>query len=89
MESIRISASTDAVTLHSFTKVCSIVLVSGIDAASALIYDAVTQTGTDRLSVKCPATDCRQIELEDGVTFRNGISVTLSGTNPVLYLIVE
>lgn len=89
MELIRVAANTDGVTTVDFTKVKGLILVAGSDAASASVFDAETQTGTAKATIKAPANDTRQIDFEGCLPFKTGISVTLTGTSPVLYIMVE
>lgn len=89
MELLRVAASTDGVATRDFTRVKGVILVAGSDAASASIFDAETQAGTAKVTIKAPAADTRQIDFEGCVPFKSGISVTLTGTSPVLYLMVE
>lgn len=90
MEIYRIAASADAVgSLPQFTKICGMYLVAGSDNATASIFDAATQTGTAKLTLKALAnTQSPQVETE-GFALRTGLSVTLTGTNPILYVMVE
>lgn len=88
MEVIRIAASGDAVISREFTTIHSAYLVAGADAASAKVFDAATQTGDEKFQLKALAnsqSDCVKLCNQ----FRNGVSVTLTGTSPVLYIVVE
>lgn len=90
MEILRVAANTDGVSLKPFTKIMGASLVAGIDAATALIFDAATQTGTAVLSLKALANDMSQpLAFDGGVPVRTGISVTLTGTSPILYIFIE
>lgn len=89
MELIRVAANTDGVATRDFTRVLGLILVSGADAASASVFDAETQTGTAKATIKAPASDTRQLDFEGCLSFKDGISVTLTGTSPVLYIMVE
>ena len=89
MESLRIAASANNVYAHPGARVLGAILVGGSDASSALIYDALTAAGTDRMSIKSVANDCRQIGFKTPLVFNTGISITLAGTGAVLYLLIE
>lgn len=89
MEILRITSSTDAVSALEFQTISGAYLVAGSDNASAKIFDAVTQTGVEKFSLKSLANEqSEQVSLRN-FTMRNGISVTLTGTAPVLYLFIE
>lgn len=90
MELLRVAANTDGVATRDFTRVLGFVLTSGADASSATIFDAETQAGTAKIVVKAPAADTRQVFFgEKPIPFKSGISVTLTGTTPILYIMVE
>jgi hypothetical protein len=90
MQILRIAASANAITGRTFTRVKGAWLVGGSDAASALIYDAATATGTDKFSLKAAtALNSDFLDFGDGVAFHTDLSVTLTGTAAVLYLLVE
>ena len=55
MELIRVAASNDDIDLKPFTKVLGAFLVAGVDAATATIFDAATQAGTDKFTLKAAA----------------------------------
>lgn len=88
MEIIRVAANTDGVSTRDFQKIHGAYLVAGSDAASASIFDAETQTGTAKFTLKALANSQSDF-VKLCVPFRNGISVTLTGTSPILYLLVE
>ena len=94
----RITASGDLV-MPAYTRILSIRLESTSDDCSAIIYDAATQAigdtnskqictlfvtthGTDDIH---PNSD-KQAFTPVGVTMKDGVSITLSGTTPKLYI---
>ena len=93
---LRISASASAITgvTTGATRIAKAWLVGGSAASTALVYDAATQSGTDVLGLAAPiGTTSPQVELDSdadcgGLLLKNGLSVTLTGTGAVLYLIV-
>lgn len=88
MEWLRVAANADGVVTRDMSKVKSAFLVAGSDAASASIFDADTQTGTAKITLKALANSMSpQIDLCQ--LFKNGVSVTLTGTAPILYIGVE
>lgn len=89
MEILRIAASANNIYSHSAIKVLGGFLVAGSDAASALIYDALTAAGTDKFSIKAVATDMNEIIFPQPFILSTGLSVTLTGTGAVLYLFIE
>ena len=91
MEIILVSANNDDIDLPAFTKVVGAFLVAGADAATATIYDALTQAGTAKFILKAAiASNSPYLAFgQPGILFKTGISVTLTGTSPLLYLIVE
>lgn len=89
MELIRIAADDNDVGLAPFTKVFGAYLVGGSGASSALVYDSLTVTGTDKFSLKAAIdTVSPYLSFDAGVPFREGISVDITGTGAVLYLLV-
>lgn len=91
MEIIRIAADDNDLNLAPFTKVVGAWLVGGSDAASALVYDSLTVAGTAKFSLKA-AIDTVSPYLNfgcPGVPFKTGISVDMTGTGAILYLVVE
>lgn len=91
MEIIQVAASGNAVDARTFRKVLGFWLVAGVDAATASIFDAATQTGTAKLVAKAAIASMSPpvITPQPGIIFKNGISVTLTGTSPILYLLVD
>lgn len=90
MEIIRVAASANAVnSLAPNTIVYGAILTAAAADASVLIYDALTAAGTDKLSLATLAkTSSQQVCIDDGVQFKKGISVTITGAGAVLYLII-
>ena len=91
MEIIRIAADVNNVGLAGFTKICGAWLVGGSDAATADVYDALTVTGTPKFTLKAPANTCSPYIAfgYPGVPFKTAISVDLTGTGMLLFLVVE
>ena len=84
----KVTSSTNAV-LSGAYRITRVRLVAGTDAATAILYDALTQTGTE--IVKLSANAANVVDKEnwaafEGIVTSNGVSVTLTGTNPTLYL---
>ena len=81
---LRADVSTDA--LFSGPGVIqAITLAAGSTAATATLYDAVTQTGTALWEVKAPADESVSITFPAGLRIGTGISITLTGTGAVAY----
>ena len=91
MELIRVAVSNDDIDLKPFTKVLGAFLVAGSDNATATVYDAATQAGTDKFTLKALANSTSSyLNFQTpGLPFKTAISVTLAGTSPVLYLLVD
>jgi len=91
MELIAIAANNDNIDLAAFTKVIGAFLVAGSDAATASVFDAATQAGTAKITLKAAAAGMSPYLAFGcpGIPFRTAISVTLTGTTPVLYLLIE
>lgn len=89
MDIIRVAASADGIKTIDFTNIRGFQLVGGSDAASASIFDAETQAGTAKLTIKSPANDQRSEMFGASIPFKNGLSVTLTGTGPVLYIFTD
>lgn len=89
MELLRITADSNAVKTGQY-KVVGAFLVAAAADCSALVYDDVTVTGTEKLGIAALAkTTSPQLEFENGVLFKTGISVDMTGAGAVLYLLVE
>lgn len=88
MQLLRITASTNAIVVNDYTKLKSVILTAGADAATATLYDEETQTGTALLVVKAPANTTVEVPL-CGLPLRKGLSVTTGGTSPLVYFLVE
>lgn len=90
MELLRIAANDDDVTgTKPFTKVYGIYLTAGADAASVSLFDALTQTGTAKVVLKAAAATSDKFMFEKGFPLKTGASITLTGTSPVAYLLVD
>lgn len=90
MDVIRVAASADAVITRKDTKIVGAYIVGGSANSVAKIFDEVTQSGTERLGLSSLAnhqSPC--VHLEQGILFRKGVSVTLTGIGAVLYLLIE
>lgn len=90
MNVLKITSSTNAVKTGSM-RIISVRLVAGSDAATALLYDASTATGDEfcKLSAGSAGSVDREYFGSRGVAVETALSVTLSGTNPVLYVYYE
>ena len=86
----KITTSTDGIFDH-LVQIKHVRLVAGSDAATALLYDATTATGDE--FVKLSAGSAETIDSSRwsgmGLTASKGLSVTLSGTSPILYVYYE
>jgi hypothetical protein len=89
MELIRVAADTNASKTGQYTVVGAFIVGAAANC-SALIYDAVTVTGTEKFGVSTLAnTTSTPIKFDSGgVQFKTGISVDLTGAGAVLYLMV-
>lgn len=90
MNVLKITSSTDAA--YSGTmRVIAVRLVAGSDAASALLYDASTASGSEflKLSAGSAGVVDKQYFGGNGFAIDTALSVTLSGTNAVLYVYYE
>lgn len=85
----KITASLNGALVGKF-KIVGIRLVAGTDAATAIIYDnASAQSGDEVLKLSANAAasvDTESWEQASAPETTNGISITLSGTSPILYL---
>lgn len=92
MEIVAVSANNDNIDLAAFTKVVGAFLVAGSDAATAAVFDYLTQSGsTAKFTLKAAAASMSPyLDFgKPGIPFKTAISVTLTGTSPILYLVVE
>ena len=62
----------------------TVVLASGGDAATAILYDGQDATGKRLLKICCIADDSKPVNFERKLCFHNGLYVALTGTAPVL-----
>jgi hypothetical protein len=85
----KITSSSDAVLTGRY-RISKVRLVAGTDAATAILLDGVAQSGgTDfcKLSANSAGdTDKENFGHNEGVQTSKGLSVTLSGTNSILYI---
>ena len=84
----KITSSTNAV-FDGVYRIVRLRLVAGSDAASAILYDSLTQAGTDfcKLVTDTAAdSDKESFGWTEGLKTSLGVSVTLSGTGAVLYI---
>lgn len=91
MELVRVAASNDNIDLAPGTRVIGFYLTAGADAASATIFDSLAQAGaTSKFTIKAAAAATQAVLFGDrGVPFKIAISVTLTGTAPELFILVE
>jgi len=83
-----LSASANA-TLSGQYRIKKVRLVAGADAATAIFYDAATATGTSIFKLSANAANgVDEISFvdEDGVVTTTGLSVTVTGTTPLIYI---
>jgi len=90
MNVLKITSSTDAVKTGTM-RIIAVRLVAGSDAASALLYDASTATGDEFCKLSAPDANAvdKQWFGRNGFPIDTALSVTLSGTNSVLYVYYE
>lgn len=69
-------------------RIRALLLMAGIDAASAVVFDALTQVAPTVATLKALANDSKPMEFpgEQGLPLNTGLSVTLTGTAPKLYV---
>ena len=90
MELIRIAADNNDIDRAAFSKILGVYLTAGSDAASIDIHDALTVTGSPKISIKAATATSAQFNFQTpGVVFRTGVSVNITGTDAVAYLMVE
>jgi len=92
MEILRIITSTNnMVNFPVLGKIVGAYLEAGVDVATASIFDAVTVSGgTELFSLRAAInSNSPFVDLHKGVSLRNGLSITLTGTSPKLYLMIE
>ena len=92
MDIKRITANdNDLESLAPYTKITGAWLVGGSDAATADIYDALTVTGTPKFSLKAAINTVSSYLYfgEQGISFKTGISVGLTGTGMILFLVIK
>lgn len=83
----KVTASSNAV-LSGTYRIVGLRLVATSDAATAIVYDSATQAGNEvaKLAAVANSADREQWEQISAPMTTTGISVTLSGTNPILYI---
>ena len=68
-------------------RVCGVRLVAGSDAATATLFDFLTQeAGKDFCLLKAATAGTDNQRFGEGVIMEKGVSVTLTGTNSILYI---
>ena len=83
----KITASTDGIFDHP-VQIKHVRLVAGSDAATALLYNATTASGDEFVKLSAGSTGVSDSARWSGMglTAFNGLSVTLTGTSPILYV---
>lgn len=92
MEIKRITADdNDVESLAPGTKIVGAWLVGGSDAATADIHDALTVTGNPVISLKAAINTVSSYLYfgSQGIPFKTGISVNLTGTGMILFIVVN
>ncbi len=87
----RITTDDNNIDVNTMASLRGILLVAGVDAAAAAIYDALTVTGTAKLNIKAPAGTSFYLPIpgDNGFAFRVGASVDVTGTTPEAYFFFE
>jgi len=82
----KISESGNA-TFSGMVRICGVRLVAGTDAATATFFDSLTQeAGKDFCLLKAATAGTDNQRFGEGVIMEKGVSVTLTGTNSILYI---
>lgn len=90
MTTVRIAADDNDIGITYPAKVWGAWLVAAAADASVLIYDALTVTGTDVMSLACLAkTTAITPTFKEGIPFKTGISVDITGAGAALYLLID
>lgn len=91
MELITISADNNDIDRAPFTKLLGVYLTPGSDAATIAVYDAATVTGTAKVILKGSVAGKSEAFYfgYPGIPFKTAISVDITGTSAVAYLLVE
>lgn len=90
MELIRIAADNNDIDLAKFTKVHGLYLTGGSDASKIDVYESATVTGNAKITLKTAAETSNHFNFgEEGVLFRDLISVDIGGTGAVAYILVS
>jgi len=85
---ITVSSNNVFVGVTAGRRIRALLLMAGIDVASAVLFDAVTQVAPTVATLKVPANDSKPMFFpgDQGLELNKGFSVTLSGTSPKLYV---
>jgi len=82
----KVSISGNA-TFSGVVKICGVRLVAGTDAATATLFDSLTQeAGKDFCLLKAGAEGMDNKRFREGLVMEKVVSVTLTGTNSILYI---
>ena len=82
----KVISSTNVV-FSGIVRVCGVRLVAGSDAATATLFDSLTQeAGKDFCLLKAGAEGTNNQRFGEGLVMEKGVSVTLTGTNSILYI---
>ena len=82
----KVSISGNA-TFSGVVKICGVRLVAGTDAATATLFDSLTQeAGKDFCLLKAATAGTDNQRFGEGLVMEKGVSVTLTGTNSILYI---
>ena len=82
----KISSSGNA-TFSGVVKICGVRLVAGTDAATATLFDSLTQeAGKDFCLLKAATAGTDNQRFGEGVIMEKGVSVTLTGTSSIVYI---
>lgn len=85
---LKVTASGDAV-LAGRKIVKKVILVGGSDAASVIVFSGATQAspGVDVGKIVVPANTTKELKFgECGKAFEKGVSLTITGTSPAVYI---
>ena len=82
----KLTASGNA-TFSGVVKICGVRLVAGTDAATATLFDSLTQeAGKDFCLLKAATAGTDNQRFGEGVIMEKGVSVTLTGTSSIVYI---
>lgn len=68
-------------------KLFTVTLTAGADAATLILYDNTSGSGTELCNIKCPAGDSRHFDFGGGIDFSIGINAAITGTGPVAIVV--